>query len=124
MLRDFSRPPYSDGQRKGEFAVEFVKEWVDSRGTLDEFILLHAEHRLDDAWTTFERGSAPGTALHPQGRGTYRLLVPHETYLNFARARRRGLPCLPDAYCTLLSCVQLAAAAACAFAAVKYAPTE
>lgn len=122
LLQDFARPPYSDGQRKGEFSVDFVKEWVDSSGTLDEFILLGAENRLDDAWTIFERANGSGTLLRALGRDKYTLLVPHDTYMDFARAKRRGLPCVPDAYCTFVSLVQLLAAAFCAYAAFLWAP--
>ena len=123
LLLTFNRAPYNAGQRRGEFAVEHCGEWVDRIGSLDEFFISHAEAPLDDAWRDFERAGPVGTMLTPQGRDSYRLLVPHALYMDFARAHRYGLPCALDAPCVCTLALQLLAAGACAYAALLWAPT-
>lgn len=89
LLLQLQKPPFSQGQRDGEFSVSFDKEYIDNSGTLDRFIIEHADQQLDECWTT---DLPPGSDLMHEGRGTYRLFVPHAAYYDTEKRARWNLP--------------------------------
>lgn len=121
LLTTLRAPPFSRGQRAGEFAVHFVQEWVDADGTLDQFIIEHADAPLDGSWHT----SLPdGSDLMHEGRGAYRLWVRHDAYLAVAQRQRWGLPFRVRGECACKTAWDVAVAAALIAASVYLMPSS
>lgn len=121
LLAQLRQLPFSRGQRAGEFAVHFGNEWVEAAGTLDQFIVEHADAPLDDSW----HAQLPTTcSIRHEGRGAYVLWVPHSVYLAAAARARYGLPCQPTWHCVCTSAWELAVALALAAAALYLMPAS